>query len=85
VLPWSPRVGRHGGALTSSPAAASRRQGSRLEHHRHMVDASGKKSGGGAHRGGPAAVGWREVASAAAFRWEGGSDRVAASSGRSCG
>jgi hypothetical protein len=58
-----------GGALAGGPAAASRRQGSRLEHHRHAADAPGKKSGCGAHRGGLAAVGWREAASAVPFYW----------------
>jgi hypothetical protein len=45
--------------LAVGPMAVSRRQGSQLEHPRHAVNASGKESGGGAHRGGRAAVGWR--------------------------
>jgi hypothetical protein len=45
------------------------RQGFWLEHHRHTVDAPGKKSGGGAHCGGWMTVGWWEAAGAAAFRW----------------
>jgi hypothetical protein len=49
------------------PSPVARRQGSRLKHHRHAADAPGKKSGGGAHRGGRAAVGWRGAASAVAF------------------
>jgi hypothetical protein len=44
----------------------------------------GKKSGDEAHRGGRAAVGQWEVADAAVFRWEGSSDGVVASLGRSC-
>jgi hypothetical protein len=34
--------------------------------------ASGKKNGGGAHRGGRVTVGRRKVVGAATFRWEGG-------------
>jgi hypothetical protein len=48
--------------------ASSYRQGSWLEHPHHVVDASGKESGGGAHRGGRVAVGWQGEAGAAAFR-----------------
>jgi hypothetical protein len=53
--------------------AASRRQRLGLEHHDYVVDAPGKESGGGAHRG-------------CRCRWggvlvEGGSDGVAAASG----
>jgi hypothetical protein len=59
--------GAGGGALANGPVAASRRQGSQLEHPRHAMDASGKESGGGAHRGGRTTVGWRGVAGAAAF------------------
>jgi hypothetical protein len=63
--------------------AASRWQGPGLEHLDYAADASGKESGGGAHRGGRASVGqsdgstrWR----AAATSPEGGSAAVPASS-----
>jgi hypothetical protein len=61
-------------------------QGLGLEHHDYAVDASGKKSGGRAHRGGRASVGqsrgsarWRAAASSP----EGGS-AVAPTSFGSC-
>jgi hypothetical protein len=38
----------------------------RLEHHHHAADAPGKKSRGGAHRGGRASVGWQGAAGAVA-------------------
>jgi hypothetical protein len=53
------------------PTAATRWQGSRLEHHRPVTDAPGKKSGGGAHRGGGVTVGWRSQAWSMAFSGDG--------------
>jgi hypothetical protein len=50
-------VGRRGGALTTGPVAASRRQGLGLEHHGPATNALGKGSRGGAHRCGGAMAG----------------------------
>jgi hypothetical protein len=76
---WSPRAGLRGGALAGSSVAVSQRQGSRLEHHRHAADASGKVGRGTTHQGGRSSVGWRGAAGVAAFRrrraaLEGGED-----------
>jgi hypothetical protein len=52
--------------------ATGRWQGSRLEHHHHAADASGKVGRGVAHRGGWSSVGWQGAAGAAVFRrWRG--------------
>jgi hypothetical protein len=59
---------------------AGRRQGVTGEHRWGPWVAPGKKNGGGAHRGGRATMGRREVAGAVVFWWEGGSGGVAASS-----
>jgi hypothetical protein len=58
----APRAGRRGGS-----AVARRRQGVAGEHRLGPREAPGKKSGDGAHRGGRAMVGQREVAGVAAF------------------
>jgi hypothetical protein len=54
---WRPGHRAWDGVVARSLAMASRWQGSRLVHHRHAADAPSKKSEGGAHRGGRAAVG----------------------------
>jgi hypothetical protein len=74
-----------GDALDGGTVGAGRRQGVADEHQWGPGVAPGKKSRDGAHRGGRATVGRQEVAGTAAFRWEGGSDGVAASLGRSHG
>jgi hypothetical protein len=64
---------------TTRSLAASRRQGSQLEHHRHVADAPSKVGRGAAHRGGRSLVEWRGAVGAAVFRrrrvaLEGGED-----------
>jgi hypothetical protein len=56
---------------------ASQWQGSQLEHHRPAVDAPGKKSGGGTHRGGGTMVGWWSRARSTAFGGNGAGTVVA--------
>jgi hypothetical protein len=60
-------------------------QGLGLEDHDYATDAPGKESGGGAHRGGRAVVGWRGAASAAAFWWRAAPAGWRRPRGRSCG
>jgi hypothetical protein len=64
---------------TTRSLAASRRQGSRLEYHRHVADAPSKVGHGAAHRGGRSSVEWWGAVGAAVFRrrrvaLEGGED-----------
>jgi hypothetical protein len=55
---WRPSPAAYAAhALAGGPEAASRRQGLGLEHHDYAADASDKKSGGGAHRGGQTSMG----------------------------
>jgi hypothetical protein len=60
-------VGRRGDVFTGGSAVARRQQGVAGEHRWGPEVAPGKKSEDGAHRGGQATVGRREVAGAAAF------------------
>jgi hypothetical protein len=56
-----------GGVLTGSSAVAHRQQGVPGEHQWGPGEASGKKGGDGAHRGGRATVGRQKAAGAAVF------------------
>jgi hypothetical protein len=85
VTARSSHARRCGDALDDGAVGVGQRQGVVSKHRWGPGVASGKKSGDGAHRGGQATVGRREVASAAVFRWEGGSDGVVAPSGQSHG
>jgi hypothetical protein len=62
-----PHAGRCGDVFTGGSAVARRQQGVAGEHRWGPEVAPGKKSEDGAHRGGQATVGRREVAGAAAF------------------
>jgi hypothetical protein len=87
VPAWSlrgARTRRRGDALDSGAMGVDRWQGSAGEHRWGPRVAPGKKNGGGAHRGGRATVGRRDVTGMAAFWWKGGSGGVVVSSGRSC-
>jgi hypothetical protein len=60
-----------GGALIGGSAVTHRRHGVTGEHRWGPREASGKKSGDGAHRGGRATVGRRKAAGAAVFNGSG--------------
>jgi hypothetical protein len=76
VTARNPHARRCGDALDGGVVGTGPQQGATGEHRWGPGVAPGKTSGGGAHRGGRATVGWQEVAGAVAFRWEGGSGGV---------